>query len=419
MSRRATQKTLDFESPEAFEDWKRGIKAEILAKAKMPPHLRRLMERLAWYANGKHSSFPSIRTLARDLGYLAWPSAKYTLIKQINRLEELGLLRRKGQKKRSDGGDSVNEYRFLWGNLQATYMVGPAPKRLPPPWRPGSKIVRREPSNYVVSSPAPVNPSSPGRLTPVHRAGEPQLTGPVNPGSPAYEKNKKQIRKDIETIAPLPPEVCTVETEAKPEVTSEATRGEASAVLVDFGIEAQRHTLAQAQAAGVTFARVIQLTEVAKSAGRDGKGVWRIKPGMLFDRIVNDLPGRDPATGWHPLAQTALKVARAREAAKLALARGPAVPVPASRSPTVTETSSGDKDAAIAILDALSVDDFSELMDAANLSPIERRAIKQHGRRASLTQSKLLRMLAQRQPAQSPGNEPCQPLTDVARDART
>jgi len=388
MSRRATQKTLDFESPEAFEDWKRGIKAEILAKAKMPPHLRRLMERLAWYANGKHSSFPSIRTLARDLGYLAWPSAKYTLIKQINRLEELGLLRRKGQKKRSDGGDSVNEYRFLWGNLQATYMVGPAPKRLPPPWRPGSKVVRREPSNYVVSS-------------------------------PAYEKNKKQTRKDIETIAPLPPEVRTVETEAKPEVTSEATRGEAAAALVDFGIEAQRHTLAQAQAAGVTFARVIELTDVAKSAGRDGKGVWRIKPGMLFDRIVNDLPGRDPATGWHPLAQTALKVARAREAAKLALARGPAAPAPASRSPTVTETSSGDKDAAIAILDALSVDDFSELMDAANLSPIERRAIKQHGRRASLTQSKLLRMLAQRQPAQSPGTEPCLPLTDVARDART
>ncbi len=173
------QKTLDFEGPETLRRWRRKIQDEILQRAKIAPHLKRMLQKLRWYIGNNHECWPSLHTLTTELGY-RWPQSKRTIIAQLDELRERGLIRTRRETNDKNGALGVNHYWIHYGRVQETYLVGKPPVLTPPRSR-------------LTAGKRP-DQTAPPWCNPLHHPGETRYTTLVKPVTP-HKTNGKELKE--------------------------------------------------------------------------------------------------------------------------------------------------------------------------------------------------------------------------------
>ena len=203
----AQQKTLDFGKRERRERLIATLRelgdSYVRNCVGLPPHLKRMLLALHARCINKPYCWPSLRTLADDLGYSTdpadWPAVKRTMIRHTQALKGLGLLIIAPRFDRHDSQTS-NAYRIKYQTLKrdwqkertgnADTVPGRAPKgRCQVPSDPGGTSGRV--------------PVSPGGCHQCHRGGVISVTGGVSSVSPR-ELNLNVTRTEAEVLAAKP-----------------------------------------------------------------------------------------------------------------------------------------------------------------------------------------------------------------------
>lgn len=196
-----TQRILDFDQRERRERLIATIREKLDGYVRncvgLPPHLKRMLMALHARCIAKRFCWPSLRTLAHDLGYSTesedWPSVKRTMIRHTQALKQLGLL---WMEPRFDAHDSQtsNDYRIKYQNLRRFYQPENVDesKAFPGPTRKTLKRGSRDRQTPVTVSP--------GGCHQCHRGGDTSVTGGVTSVSPR-ELNLNSTRTEAEVLA--------------------------------------------------------------------------------------------------------------------------------------------------------------------------------------------------------------------------
>ncbi len=322
----------------------RRVRSTLVAEAKLRPALKRVLAVLWEFTGANEFCWPKQETLAERCGY--GPKSTNALQRKLYELRDLGIIA-------IENG--------VWGG-----------------WRGSSKylIVWEELAKFCDEPPElptlEVEPPEHARVIPPNGGDCYPQAGVSDTPKRGYLSTSKNYQR----------------TATEPSDDWNA----AAAALGDFGLERVRDAVRVAQTLDLSVDRVLELVEVAKSAGMTSKG-WKISPGILFDRLKNDTPGRNPETGWHPDAQAALELVRKRAAEVSNADRS------AAETRSATERAAADRERRRTlearygpILDGMTADAFRDLCYAAKLNEFQMRAAMKN-RRAPLSLFELAKHL--------------------------